>query len=121
MKANAKQVPQAAADDRVTELPEIGEVKGTQFAGVASIHAKQDRPKDKDIGLFYWFAGDEDYAKKPTILWSNGGPGSSSLWGFFIENGPYRFEAHKGKGDKQDYRLVDNLRAPAERDAVVLR
>lgn len=39
--------------------------------------------------LFYWFHGSHDYDKKSTILWTNGGPGASSLWGFFLENGPY--------------------------------
>lgn len=87
-----------AAEDQVTHLPEIGPVEGVQFAGYASIYPKKSQPKhpNKDEALFYWFAGAENYAKQPTILWSNGGPGSSSLWGFFIENGPYRFEQDKG-------------------------
>ena len=46
-------------------------------------------PEGPPDGLFYWFVGTEDYAKRPTLIWTNGGPGSSSFWGFFLENGPY--------------------------------
>ena len=44
-----------------------------------------------DAGLFYWFVGKSGggYASAPTILWTNGGPGATSFWGFFTENGPY--------------------------------
>lgn len=85
--------------DRVTALPGIGPLDTVQFAGYASIHpGGQNNPADSGEALFYWFAGAEDYCHKPTILWSNGGPGSSSLWGFFIENGPYRFAAEGAKG-----------------------
>ena len=76
--------------DRVTRLPGLGKVGNTQFAGYASIHpGGVVPPKAADERLFYWFAGADNYAKKPTVLWSNGGPGSSSFWGFFLENGPY--------------------------------
>jgi cathepsin A (carboxypeptidase C) len=73
-------------DDRVTELPGYGPVDEVQFAGYASIGTATGK-------LFYWFVGAEDYANKPTILWTNGGPGSSSFWGFFLENGPYEIDA----------------------------
>lgn len=78
--------------DRVTELPTLGPVTQPQFAGYASTRqaacsdlACTDRP-----GLFYWLAGrDASYRTDPTVLWSNGGPGSSSFYGFLSENGPY--------------------------------
>jgi cathepsin A (carboxypeptidase C) len=48
-----------------------------------------DRP-----GLFYWLVGrSADYGSEPTVLWSNGGPGSSSFYGFLSENGPYELDA----------------------------
>lgn len=78
-------------NDRVTSLPGLNSMEGVQFAGYASIYGEAN-PKpgpEADENLFYWFVGTEDYAKQPTILWTNGGPGSSSFWGFFIENGPY--------------------------------
>jgi vitellogenic carboxypeptidase-like protein len=85
------------AEDQVTHLPEIGPVGNVQFAGYASVYPRKKQPKHpaKEEAIFYWFAGAENYEKKPTILWSNGGPGCSSLWGFFIENGPYCFKENQ--------------------------
>jgi vitellogenic carboxypeptidase-like protein len=82
--------PESATDDRVLTLPGLNsknsKVSGVQFAGYASVGTG-------DEGLFYWFVGDDDYASRPTVIWTNGGPGSSSFWGFFLENGPYEVES----------------------------
>jgi cathepsin A (carboxypeptidase C) len=85
--------------DRITHLPGYGSVDEVQFAGYASVHGASGglAPAPAiDARLFYWFVGAADHARKPTILWTNGGPGSSSFWGFFLENGPYSVDA-KGK------------------------
>ena len=73
--------------DQVTSLPGLRKLEGVQFSGYASVNGAHCQP-DTDESLFYWFVGSEDYASRPTILWTNGGPGSSSFWGFFLENGP---------------------------------
>lgn len=83
----------AAPADLVTNLPGYGEVKQTQYAGYSSA-TPQACPTiqcSKQSGLFYWFVSTQtpNAINKPIILWSNGGPGSSSLYGFFLENGPY--------------------------------
>jgi cathepsin A (carboxypeptidase C) len=41
--------------------------------------------------LFYWFVESQNNpSKDPVVLWLNGGPGGSSLYGLFTENGPFR-------------------------------
>lgn len=81
--------------DLVTNLPGYGKVDETQFAGYASVRGRtgNNGADAADEKLFYWFVGAPQYRNKPTILWTNGGPGSSSFWGFFLENGPYRIDA----------------------------
>lgn len=77
--------------DQLITLPGFGEVKQTQFAGYVPITGDVYPSNNckKNESLFYWFVGTQDYANSPTIIWTNGGPGSSSFWGFFLENGPY--------------------------------
>ena len=76
-----------ALPDAVDQLPGLRKMEGQMFAGYASVQGANCKP-DTDESLFYWFAGSDDYEDRPTILWTNGGPGSSSFWGFFLENGP---------------------------------
>src|ERR1700734_610382 len=81
--------------DQVTSLPGLSGALGTQYAGYASVNAKTCSnvrcSGSGDQGLFYWFVGKTGggSATAPTILWTNGGPGATSFWGFFTENGPY--------------------------------
>ncbi len=85
--------------DRVGALPTVGPVSMPQFAGYASASATPcanllctDR-----AGLFYWMFGRSvNYASQPTIVWSNGGPGSSSFYGPLTENGPYDVDPSGG-------------------------
>jgi cathepsin A (carboxypeptidase C) len=85
--------------DRVSSLPTVGPVSTPQFAGYASASSTScanlmctDRP-----GLFYWMFGrSANYPSQPTIVWSNGGPGSSSFYGPLTENGPYDVDPSGG-------------------------
>lgn len=64
------------ANSKITQLPDISITKD-QYAGYAQ-------------GIFYWYVkSSANPNKAPIILWTSGGPGTSSLYGFFVENGPY--------------------------------
>ena len=46
-------------------------------------------PNGRNMYLHYFmFTSENDAANDPVIVWWNGGPGASSSWGLFVENGP---------------------------------
>jgi carboxypeptidase C (cathepsin A) len=73
----------------VTKMPGIEQVKDTIYTGYLSV----DIPGDLKNALFYYFAESRgNPATDPLVLWMNGGPGVSSMYGCFFENGPYRIK-----------------------------
>src|SRR5919205_1802314 len=100
-KTKAETETKTLPSDRVTHLPGLGKVDGVQFAGYAAVRGESGADPAAVEKLFYWFVGTEDYARRPTILWTNGGPGSSSFWGFFLENGPYLIDSKGARLSKR--------------------
>ncbi|XP_043937227.1 lysosomal protective protein-like [Protopterus annectens] len=69
--------------DEITTLPGLTtKPKFQQWSGYLNT--------TKGKYLHYWFtASQRDPAKDPLVLWLNGGPGCSSLYGLLAENGPF--------------------------------
>jgi carboxypeptidase C (cathepsin A) len=83
----------AEQSDAITSLPGLGKVATKQYGGYASVNEEACAGLLCDgageAGLYYWFVSKPGATRStPTILWTNGGPGSTSFWSF-TENGPY--------------------------------
>jgi len=82
----------AVPADEVKSLPGwAGALPSKTFSGhIASGWDVQDGV-NRTMMMWYMFVtaeGPEDPTTKPTMLWSNGGPGASSAFGLFTELGP---------------------------------
>lgn len=76
-----------AGDDMVTELKnfDAGYSYPCMYSGAIQVDEKTDS------NLFYWFFRDEkNDPNAPLVFFTNGGPGSSSMAGLFMEIGPLR-------------------------------
>jgi serine carboxypeptidase-like clade 2 len=87
----------SAANDwqKITTLPGLtASINFTQYAGYINIG------EDHGQFMFYWFVESQNDPKRdPLLLWLNGGPGASSLIGFFTENGPFRPDSKLSPSD----------------------
>lgn len=72
--------------DEAQKASLVGQLDGTNlksYAGFITVN------KTYDSNMFFWFfPSQKDPANDPVLLWLQGGPGGSSLFGLFVENGP---------------------------------
>ncbi|KAF5290217.1 hypothetical protein FQA39_LY14771 [Lamprigera yunnana] len=83
----------------LTPLIKQGKIKEAQrasrvsFKGVRNVRsyaAYLTVNEDFNSNLFFWFFPSTlDYTNDPVVLWLQGGPGATSLFGLFVENGPF--------------------------------
>ncbi|XP_076253486.1 venom serine carboxypeptidase-like [Rhynchophorus ferrugineus] len=80
--------------NRFQEARNAAEVHLDAFQDVVSYSGYFNVDKENNASLFFWyFPSANDYQNDPVVLWLQGGPGSSSLYGLFIENGPFAVES----------------------------
>ena len=76
-------------DDSVTSLPNFdGDTLPCMYSGFINVD------NSSDSNVFYWLFRNDDESK-PLVVWLNGGPGSSSMIGLFLEQGPLQVTEEK--------------------------
>uniref|UniRef100_A0A1B6JR55 Carboxypeptidase n=1 Tax=Homalodisca liturata TaxID=320908 RepID=A0A1B6JR55_9HEMI len=75
--------------------PDIGNI--TSYSGFFTVNKKCDS------NLYFWFfpAQKDNWKEAPLLLWLQGGPGSTSMYGLFEELGP--FESYPDGLKKREY------------------
>lgn len=76
------EVPGSADADKITQLPGLDKLPDfDMYSGYLDVTSTKK--------LHYWFVESQgDPSADPVVVWLNGGPGCSSMEGFFAEHGP---------------------------------
>lgn len=76
--------------NRISQAQAASKVNGPEFLNVTSYSGYFTVSEPFNSNLFFWFfPAMEDPDNAPLLLWLQGGPGASSLYGLFEENGPF--------------------------------
>ncbi|XP_023168261.1 venom serine carboxypeptidase [Drosophila hydei] len=85
------------------QVRQMARVSGSQFHNVESYSGYLTVDKAYNSNMFFWyFPSETDPNYAPVVLWLQGGPGASSLFGLFTENGPLQLYS-EGKLQKRNY------------------
>lgn len=78
---------------RIQEAQAAARVNFSEFLNVKSYSGYLTVDKNYDSNLFFWFfPAATNYSDVPVLLWLQGGPGSSSMYALFNENGPFKIQ-----------------------------
>lgn len=76
--------------NKIYQAQAASRVKGTEFLNVTSYSGYFTVSERFNSNLFFWFfPALENPYNAPVLLWLQGGPGASSMYGLFEENGPF--------------------------------
>jgi carboxypeptidase C (cathepsin A) len=80
----------APAGDAISSLPGWnGPLPSAQYSGFVNVGSPPGYPAGQ-MYYHYWFVASENNpATDPVVVWYNGGPGASSLYGLLVELGPF--------------------------------
>ena len=94
---------------RVKSLPGwTGPLRSRTYSGYATI--TKEAPVNATMHVHYMlFESEADPVNDPIIVWWNGGPGANSLWGIFVENGPYLLNEQSYEGQQYEKTGIPTL------------
>ncbi|XP_026755118.2 venom serine carboxypeptidase-like [Galleria mellonella] len=90
---------------RLARVPLTDSLNITSYSGFFTVN------KTYDSNQFFWYfpAMSQDNKAAPVVVWLQGGPGGSSLFGLFNENGPLRMKNSKLEFRKHNWALNHHL------------
>lgn len=92
-------------------IQSMASVNHSEFKGIPSFSGFFTVNETTNSNMFFWYfpaAVESDSA--PVILWLQGGPGASSLFGLFVENGPFEVtQSQKVETRKYSWHQTHNM------------
>ncbi|XP_046426243.1 venom serine carboxypeptidase [Neodiprion fabricii] len=81
---------------KIDEARKLATVRHDEMLDVPSYSGYFTVNKEYQSNTFFWFFPSQINPKSaPVVLWLQGGPGATSLFGLFTENGPFRVTSNK--------------------------